>query len=172
MLKILRWHDPQDYPDFTRQFNFMKIPFVKRLALAALICAASPAFAKSFTVQTKSFAVNFQTGGDGRLYQQPIGADSKVKFSRDDEFYPQAGDGYIWEPALQVVHADGNTSTDLRFENVTQTNESPDITLAKIELRDPAYPFEVTIFLRAQRDEDLIEQWEEIRHQESGPVTA
>ena len=170
MLKILRWHDPQDYPDFTRQFNFMKITFLKRLALAALICAASPAFAKSFTVQTKSFAVNFQTGGDGRLYQQPIGADSKVKFSRDDEFYPQAGDGYIWEPALQVVHADGNTSTDLRFENVTQTNESPDITLAKIELRDPAYPFEVAIFLRAHRAEDLIEQWEEIRHQESAPV--
>jgi alpha-galactosidase len=148
----------------------MKIPFLKRLALAALICAAPSTFAKSFTVQTKSFAVNFQTGGDGRLYQQPIGTDSGMKLSRDDEFYPQAGDGYIWEPALQVVHADGNTSTDLRFENVTQTNESPDITLTKIELRDPAYPFEVTIFLRAHRDEDLIEQWEEIRHQESAPV--
>jgi alpha-galactosidase len=37
-------------------------------------------------------------------------------------------------------------------------------------LRDPAYPFEVVIFLRAHRAEDLIEQWEEIRHKESAPV--
>ncbi|MES1180554.1 MAG: alpha-galactosidase [Verrucomicrobiota bacterium] len=148
----------------------MKIPFIKRLALAALVCAAPSLSAKPFSVQTESFAVNFQVGDDGRLYQISIGADSKMKLSRDDEFYPQAGDGYIWEPALQVVHADGNTSTDLHFENVTQTNESPDIELTQIKLRDPAYPFEVAIFLRAHRDEDLIEQWAEIRHQESAPV--
>jgi alpha-galactosidase len=127
--------------------------------------------AEKISVQTKSFALHFQTGDDGRLYQWPIGAEvAQGKLKRAQEFYPQAGDGYIWEPALQVVHADGNTSTDLRFENVTQTNESPDVTLTKIELRDPAYPLAVTIFFRAHRDEDLIEQWEEIRHQESAPV--
>ncbi|HVU27209.1 MAG TPA: alpha-galactosidase [Verrucomicrobiae bacterium] len=127
--------------------------------------------AEKISVQTKSFALHFQTGDDARLYQWPIGAEvAQGKLKRAQEFYPQAGNGYIWEPALQVVHADGNTSTDLRFENVTQTNESPDVTLTKIELRDPAYPLAVTIFFRAHRDEDLIEQWEEIRHQESAPV--
>ena len=35
------------------------------------------------------------------------------KLKRDDELYPQAGDGYVWEPALEIVHADGNTSTAL-----------------------------------------------------------
>jgi alpha-galactosidase len=152
------------------EFHFMKIGFLKTSVLFALICFAPALFAKNFSVNTAHFAVNFQTGADGRLYQIPIGGNSNSKLSRDTEFYPQAGDGYIWEPAIQVVHADGNTSTDLQFENITQTNESPDITLTKIELRDPAYPFEVTIFLRAHRDEDLIEQWEEIRHQESAPV--
>jgi alpha-galactosidase len=125
---------------------------------------------ETFNLKTKSFSVKFQVGDDGRLYQFPVGADSTVKLPRDDEFYPQAGDGYVWEPALQVVHADGNTSTALHFESITRTNETPDIQLTQIQLRDPAYPFEVTIFFRAHRDEDLIEQWAEIQHQEPKPV--
>jgi alpha-galactosidase len=149
----------------------MKFPFVKWVVLTAMICISPSLFAQTFSLKTKCFAVNFQVGEDGRLYQLPIGAeDSSAKLPRDDESYPQAGDGYVWEPALQVVHADGNTSTDLKFENVTQTNETPDIELTQIQLRDPAYPFEVTIYFRAHRDEDLIEQWEEIRHQESKSV--
>ena len=123
-----------------------------------------------FNVKTKTFDLRFQVGDDGRLYQYPIGSEQASKLLRDQEFYPQAGDGYVWEPALQVVHADGNTSTALRFEHFTQTNETADIELTTVQLRDPAYPFEVTIFFRAHRDEDLIEQWQEIRHQESKPV--
>ena len=80
---------------------------------------------ETFRLRTKSFAVTFQVGDDGRLYQRPIGADDPgAKLSRDDEFYPQAGDGYVWEPALQVVHADGNTSTALLYDGLTRTNES------------------------------------------------
>ncbi|HEY3931760.1 MAG TPA: alpha-galactosidase [Verrucomicrobiae bacterium] len=149
----------------------MKFPFAKWIVLTAAVCVSSSLFAQTFSLKTKSFAVNFQVGEDGRLYQIPIGAeDSNAKLQRNDESYPQAGDGYVWEPALQVIHADGNTSTDLKFENFTQTNETPDIELTQIQLRDPAYPLEVTIFFRAHRDEDLIEQWEEIRQQESAPI--
>src|SRR4030095_1307345 len=36
---------------------------------------------------------------------------------------------------------------------------------------DPAYPFYVTLFLKAYHDEDILEQWAEIRHDEPGPVT-
>ena len=111
-------------------------------------------------------------GDDGRLYQRPIGMDdTDAKLPRDNEFYPQAGDGYVWEPALQVVHADGNTSTALVYDGLTQTNESADIELTRIHLHDPAYPFEVTLCFRTHYNEDLIEEWTEIRHQESGPVT-
>ncbi|HSY10405.1 MAG TPA: NPCBM/NEW2 domain-containing protein, partial [Candidatus Dormibacteraeota bacterium] len=127
---------------------------------------------ETLNLKTKSFAVNFQVGDDGRLYQRPIGADDpNAKLQRDDECYPQAGDGYVWEPALQVVHADGNTSTALIYDGMTHTNVSADIEVTQIRLHDPAYPFEVALSFRTHHDEDVIEQWAEIRHQESGPVT-
>ena len=157
----------------------MKFLFIKRLALTALVYAAigmaSAVFAvtnETFRLKTKSFAVTFQVGDDGRLYQRPMGADdSSAKLTRDDEFYPQAGDGYVWEPALQVVHADGNTSTVLLFDGVTRTNLSPDIELKRIHLHDPAYPFEVTLCFKTHYHEDVIEEWTEIQHHESGIVT-
>ena len=87
-------------------------------------CTAKPPSPEKFSVQTKTFALNFEVGDDGRLYQRAVGAaDAGEKLQRTDESYPQAGDGYVWEPALQVVHADGNTSTALIFEGVTRTND-------------------------------------------------
>lgn len=131
---------------------------------------ALPPF-ETFTLKTKAFALNFQVGDDGRLYQRPIGMDdSNAKLPRDDEFYPQAGDGYVWEPGLQVVHADGNTSTALLYDGLAQTNETADIEWTRIHLHDSAYPFEVTLCFRTHRDEDVIEEWTEIRHQEPGLV--
>ncbi len=134
--------------------------------------AAEPPPQGKFGVRTRDFALNFETGADGRLYQHPIGGvDPDAKLRRDDEFYPQAGDGYVWEPALQVIHADGNTSTALRFENVSQTNESPDMELTRIQLHDSAYPLEVTLCFRTHNQDDVIEEWTEIRHQEAKPIT-
>lgn len=72
---------------------------------------------------------------------------------------------------MQVVHADGNTSTDLIFDDVTQTNESADITLTRIQLHDPAYPFHVTLCFKTHADEDVVEEWTEVNHTESGPIT-
>jgi alpha-galactosidase len=127
---------------------------------------------ETFSLKTKSFTVKFEVGDDGRLYQFPIGADdADSKLPRDDEFYPQAGDGYVWEPALQVIHADGNTSTALVYDGLTQSNESPDIELTQIHLHDPAYPFEVTLCFRTHYHEDVIEEWTKIQNHESGVVT-
>ncbi|MDO7744096.1 MAG: alpha-galactosidase, partial [Pedobacter sp.] len=42
--------------------------------------------------------------------------------------------------------------------------------LLKVELKDPAYPFQVTLFYQVFTNEDVIEQWSEIRHQEKGNV--
>jgi alpha-galactosidase len=131
---------------------------------------ALPAYER-FSLGTARFSLDFQVGDDGRLYQREIGSvDKNEKLQRTDESYPQAGDGYIWEPALQVVHADGNTSTALFFDSTTRTNEVAGRELLRIKLRDPAYPFEATLCFRAHHDRDVIEQWTEIRHQESGPV--
>lgn len=163
----------------------MKFPFIGWVALVGLLGACAPAQAapaaapdlkeKSFSLDTAGFSLAFQAGDDGRLYQRPLGAPrpsgARQKTDRSDEAYPQAGDGYIWEPALQAVHADGNTSTTLQFDGVMRTNIGPGRELMRIKLRDAAYPFEVTLCFEAHRDRDVIEQWTEIRHQERGPVT-
>jgi alpha-galactosidase len=127
---------------------------------------------KAFSLKTRTLTLDFQVGDDGRLYQRPIGSEETGgKIRRDNEFYPQAGDGYIWEPALEVVHADGNTSTALIFDSITRTNEAPDRELTCVHLHDPSYPFEVKLCFRTHYDNDVVEQWAEIRHAEKDPVT-
>lgn len=122
-------------------------------------------------IKTAGFALEFQVGDDGRFYQRTVGsAGAHDPLERVDEAYPQAGDGYIWEPALQVVHADGNTSTKLLFEGVTRTLEAGNRELLRIKLGDPAYAFTVTLCFQVHRDLDVLEQWEEITHQEAGVV--
>jgi alpha-galactosidase len=154
-----------------RKFFTMKSVFSNFWRLAVgVICLTPAAFAATpFDVSTKNFALNFEVGDDRRLYQRAVGAAENQKNSRADEAFPQAGDGYIWEPALQIVHADGNTSTALHFENVTRTNDAGR-EIVRVQLRDPAYPLEVALCFRADRDRDVIEQWTEITHHESAPI--
>jgi alpha-galactosidase len=160
----------------------MKFLIAKRVALIGLIGAAPSLFGETvglsslalkqpITLKTAHFTLDFRVGDDRRLYQRAIGsAEANEKPERFDEAYPQAGDGYIWEPALQAVHSDGNTSTTLLYEGMTRTNEAADLELTRIKLRDPAYPFEVTLCFRTHRNKDLVEQWTEIRHHERHPV--
>ena len=115
----------------------MKDGVAKPLALAPY---------EKFSIQAQTFALNFSVRDDGRLYQRAVGmADTNSKLLRTDEAYPQAGDGYIWEPALQVVQADGNTSTSFIFESVTRTNDTFGRDLTRFNLHDPAYPLAVTL---------------------------
>ena len=167
-----------------KNYNTMKFPRSNRISLIAVfVCiaasllitengAAKPPTPEKFSVQTKNFALNFEVGDDGRLYQRAVGAaEADKKLQRSDESYPQAGDGYIWEPALQVVHADGNPSTALIFEGVTRTNDDAGRELIRIKLHDRAYPLAVALNFCADRERDVVEQWTEIVHHESGPVT-
>ncbi len=137
--------------------------------------SAAPPPQEQLTVETDHFKLNFEIGKDGRLYQRTLtNTNSDETNERCSEAYPQFGDGYVWEPALQAVHADGNTSTKLLYEDtteiVTRRAKGKDLVLTKIKLRDPAYPFEVTLCFRAYPERDLIEQWTEIRHHEPKPV--
>jgi alpha-galactosidase len=149
----------------------MKFEFLTQIALALSVCSVPSLFAEDVRLSSAHFNLDFQVKEDGRLYQRAIGhGDAGKQLQRNDEAYPQAGDGYIWEPALQVVHADGNTSTALLFQNFTRTNEAAGREVTRINLRDPAYPLEVALCFRTHRDMDVVEQWTEIRHHESGEV--
>lgn len=84
--------------------------------------------------------------------------------------YTPAGSKNLLEPAIEVIHADGNTSLNLQYvsHKVTQVKEG--ISLAEIVLKDPAYAFEVHLFIQTYFENDIIEQWTTISHKEKGNV--
>jgi alpha-galactosidase len=144
--------------------------------VAPYLASPQDSVARPITVSTARSSLRLVVARDGRLYEIAYGSASRVPTlptrtpAREDEFHPPSGNGFLSEPALQVVHADGNTSTDLVYQSHEVTQESPGVSVTRILLKDRYYPFYVTLAIRAFRDEDVIEQWTEVRHTESRPV--
>ena len=84
--------------------------------------------------------------------------------------YTPAGSKNLLEPAINVTHSDGNTSLSLNYVSHKTTNIDNDISLTEIVLKDPVYNFEVTLFIKAFFNEDVIEQWTQIVNKEKGDV--
>lgn len=84
--------------------------------------------------------------------------------------YTPSGTWNLSEPAIQVKHADGNTSLELKYvsHNIEKIDANSSIT--SIVLKDPIYPFELTLFYKTWLKENVIEQWTEIKHKEKKAV--
>ena len=85
--------------------------------------------------------------------------------------YSAAGTKNLFEPAIAVTHADGNNGLDLRYVSHEVIAQSADVDEIHILLKDPVYPFEVTLYYKVYKTADVIEQWSVIKHQEKGNVT-
>lgn len=84
--------------------------------------------------------------------------------------YTPSGSKNLLEPAVMVTHADGNTSLDLHYVSHSSTTVSAGVNQTEIVLKDPVYPVEVHLFVKAFYDTDVIEQWSTITHQEKGDI--
>ncbi|WP_169728012.1 alpha-galactosidase [Adhaeribacter aquaticus] len=85
--------------------------------------------------------------------------------------YTPAGSRNLVEPAIQVTHANGNTSLDLQYvSHQVQTTEN-NVSTTSIKLKDPKYALEVTLYYKVYRNEDVIEQWSVIKNNEKGNIT-
>ena len=84
--------------------------------------------------------------------------------------YPAYGFNCASEAALALTHHDGNMSTVLQVESVSQIDE-PSAKVTRIRLKDTVYPLYVTVCYRAYQDVDMIETWTEIENLEKKPVT-
>jgi len=151
------------------------LPVVLLLFLSVAVRAAG---LQPITLATARSALVLAKNEQGRMLELHYGAADfqppNGMAGRERELYPQYGDGfgenYISEPALQVAHADGNTSTDLIYVRHETQAIDTNVTLTRVELKDPAYPFFVTLCFKTYFREDIIEQWAEIRNGESGAV--
>lgn len=113
-------------------------------------------------------------GKDNRLYQlsfgdkgSPLSVPEKTPV-RETEWFPSYGNGYIAEPSLQVTHADGNSSTDLRYLKHETLLKDDGVKETVIYLQDECYPLYVDIHLMCYETYNMMEMWTEISHQEKG----
>lgn len=132
--------------------------------------------AQDIVIQTDATSLVLQVDPKGELMQAYWGPrikDSEIKGVRlgQRKAYPAYGGHFINEPALQAVHADGNLTTELKYQAHEQKQVSAGVVLTRVTLKDRFYPFTVTLFYKAYQSENIIEQWTEISHQEKKNVT-
>ncbi|WP_338395910.1 alpha-galactosidase [Fulvitalea axinellae] len=86
--------------------------------------------------------------------------------------FPTFGAGYIYDPMLKVTHADGNLSTDLKFEGQRTWLDANDrnITHTELTLKDRVYPLTVKIFYDAYAKENVITQRMSVTNSGKKPV--
>ncbi|WP_316845971.1 alpha-galactosidase [Pedobacter psychrodurus] len=85
--------------------------------------------------------------------------------------YSTSGTRNLFEPAITVTHADGNNSLDLHYVSHNVKKESDDVSITSIVLKDPAYQLETTLYYKVYYNENVVEQWSEIKNNEKGNVT-
>ncbi len=138
-------------------------------------------------VETKNTALVIKTDADGRpgiiYFGKRLSDPSEYQhipggFRRGDDYsgilnsaYSPAGSRNLVEPALQLKHSDGNLSLDLLYVTHSQERSPGGITFLKVLLKDSKYPVEVTLYYKVYAEEDVIEQWSEIRNLEAGNIS-
>lgn len=78
--------------------------------------------------------------------------------------YSTFGTAHIYEAALRAIQADGNTSTELSYVSSSNEKKEDNIIHTVISLKDDHYDLFVDIHYNAYQQEDILEQWVEIKN--------
>ncbi|GEO11915.1 alpha-galactosidase [Segetibacter aerophilus] len=138
-------------------------------------------------IETQHNVIALQVGNDLRVSTAYFGTKLKdtseyrfvrQMYRRGDDYsgilnsaYTPAGSRNLVEPAIEVRHANGNTSLDLYFVSSAVEKTDANVSVTNILLRDSAYALEVSLFFKVYYKEDVVEQWTVIRNKEKGNVT-
>ncbi|SEO87300.1 alpha-galactosidase [Mucilaginibacter sp. OK283] len=169
-----------------KTFTNKALPFGVVLVSSIVMAMGSYAQTVTIPVETQNNALVLQTGGDKTLKMVYFGSKlgnakeyeqiGKMYRQADDsgvltEAYMASGSQSLAEPAITVTHTDGNKSLNLVYVSHTVTKVDEDVSLLAVNLKDPVYPFEVTLYYKTYFKEDVTEQWSVIKHNEKGEVT-
>ena len=132
-------------------FNLLKK--VRLLVITLALSGASDLFAQTNTIipiETKTNAVVLQVGADKRVGMIYFGSKLAVTdeyknipgmYRQGDDYsgilnsaYTPAGSRNLVEPAIEVVHADGNTSLDLQYVSHAVKKETANISVTSVAL--------------------------------------
>lgn len=157
-------------------------------SIAVTATYAQPNERKIINIATANTELVLEVAPNGRLYQTYLGPSfvdstdhqnlSWSQYAASDgavsrrgwEAYSTSGNEDFFEPALGVVHADGNMTTYLYYVD-SSSEPIEGGTLTRIHLRDNRYPLNVTLNYAAYEKENVFKTWSEISHTEKKPVT-
>ena len=151
---------------------------LKTTLLAGLLCLAGIAHAIEkpvIKIETGNTSLIYRVGDNGRLYQSYLG--KRLNHEADINHLPQGTEAYLthgmedyFEPALHIVHNDGNSSTLLKYVSHDSRNLSDGVNETVITLADDQYPVTVKLHYVTYANEDIIKTFTEISHREKKPV--
>jgi len=141
-------------------------------SFASILEAAT---SKTIVIHTANTSLIYKVGDKSKVYQCYFGkkldtADCELVPVSNDEVLLTFGTSYVNQPALRVVHADGNTSTELVFEKSEEKRLNDNQVQTDIYLKDTYFPFYAKISFKTYEKENLIEQWVEYSHGEKKDV--
>ncbi|RLA19636.1 MAG: hypothetical protein DRQ62_11635, partial [Gammaproteobacteria bacterium] len=134
------------------------------------------------SVDTPNSSLVFMVDKEGFLLHRYFGEhldtpEAVVEFAyKDDRRYATFeapavfGGYYTGEPSVAATHADGNMTTDLRFQGSETRKIGDNIIETRIRMKDSAYPFFATFIYRAYQAEDIITSKVVFENKEDGPV--
>jgi alpha-galactosidase len=125
-------------------------------------------------IETKNTSLVLNVESNKRVAQTYLG--KKLSSSEYEllqggrEVYLTAGMENQFEPAIRMIHADGNPSLELQYVSSSNKKQDNNVGTTTIILKDPVYPVEVMLHYTSYYNEDVIKAWTEIRHNEKKPV--
>nr|WP_214460512.1 alpha-galactosidase [Flavihumibacter fluvii] len=170
-----------------KSFFFPKCP-VKIVLLPGLLFITASLAAQPVTIPivTDNHAIVLQTDKSNLLHTvyfgKPLADPGEYEvvsagnnFNDDnsgiyDAAYTPSGTWNLSEPAMQVTHADGNQSLELKYLRHDILHIDSNSSLTTIILKDPLYAFQVSLCYKVWKKENVIEQWAEVQHAEKGSV--
>lgn len=131
---------------------------------------------QNIVITTNSTTLVYSVGGGNHLFQSYLGPkllqfENLSVTKNTPEAYATAGTTDLFEPALRVVHADGNPSLDLEYVSHRTVRHDTNITETIILLKDSFYPVEVSLHIKSFNEENVIQTWSEIIHHEKASIT-
>jgi alpha-galactosidase len=142
--------------------------------LLLLVSFSIQLLAQTIPIETKSFQLVLSVGKNQKLYQSYLGKKivngiRELPTGKHEAYIPSGMDN-LFEPAIRIMHADGNPSLELLYVSQETVKQDNNVSSTTIHLKDPKYPVEVNLHFTAFYNEDIIKTWTDIKHNEKKAV--
>ena len=153
----------------------MKVKTLFLICFLSITCLLNAADKPVIQIHTDNSSLIFRVADNGRLYQSYLG--KKLSHETDISHLPQGTEAYIthgmedyFEPAIHILHNDGNPSLLLKYVSHETKVVSQGVNETIITLGDDKYPVTVKLHYVTYPAEDIIKTYTEISHKEKKPV--